>query len=215
MTTRIMGRPPKPTETRKTPRQKRSQQTRHDLLDGATRVLRQRGAAGLTTNHVAEQAGVSVGSLYQYYPNKTALLSDLHAEEGTRLWNDIALVLQDRQQPLATRLHVALETVFVAQVLAFEHHAALDQLGVDILASEEFRALRAQFQAELERLLRRERARSADLAESQAAFAVMTVIGLLLQLARTKSDVDAARLLAARTAHMLTAYLELEETSAP
>ncbi len=45
------------------------------LLDAASSLLAARGLAGMTTNAVAERAGVSVGSLYQYFPNKQALVS--------------------------------------------------------------------------------------------------------------------------------------------
>jgi AcrR family transcriptional regulator len=45
------------------------------LLDAASSLLASQGLAGMTTNAVAERAGVSVGSLYQYFPNKQALVS--------------------------------------------------------------------------------------------------------------------------------------------
>jgi len=59
---------------RKTPRQARSQATVEAILAAATRVLSRESLAGFNTNRVAEVAGVSVGSLYQYFPNKAALV---------------------------------------------------------------------------------------------------------------------------------------------
>jgi AcrR family transcriptional regulator len=59
---------------RKSPRQQRSRQTVDAILEAATRIFGERGYAGGTTNHIAEQAGVSVGSLYEYFPNKDAIL---------------------------------------------------------------------------------------------------------------------------------------------
>lgn len=62
---------------RKRPSQARSERTVELLLEAAARVLEQRGLEGYTTNAVAECCGVSVGSLYQYFPNKDALTSAL------------------------------------------------------------------------------------------------------------------------------------------
>ena len=73
---------------RKQPVQRRSEETRDRILAAAARVFAARGYAGGTTNHIAAEAGLSVGSLYQYYPNKDALLAELmraHVAEGTAL----------------------------------------------------------------------------------------------------------------------------------
>jgi len=63
---------------RKTPRQSRSANTVHVILDATARILVERGYAATSTNAVAERAGVSVGSLYQYFSNKDALIAALH-----------------------------------------------------------------------------------------------------------------------------------------
>src|SRR6185369_10221121 len=73
-----MTRPTKkktPIAPRKAPRQERAQATVEALLEATAAVLRAEGYDGLTTNKVAEAAGVSVGSLYQYYPGKDALVT--------------------------------------------------------------------------------------------------------------------------------------------
>lgn len=72
------------TRPRKRPRQARSKATVDTILQATTRVLVKQGFDGLTTNAVAAAAGVSIGSLYQYFPNKEALvlaLIDRHMEE--------------------------------------------------------------------------------------------------------------------------------------
>jgi AcrR family transcriptional regulator len=61
----------------KLPRQRRAQVTREAVIIAAERVLERHGVAGLTTNRVAEVAGVSIGSLYQYFPNKQAIVTAL------------------------------------------------------------------------------------------------------------------------------------------
>jgi AcrR family transcriptional regulator len=55
------------------------------LVTAAQRVLEKRGVDGLTTNHIAEIAGVSIGSLYQYFPNKEAIVAAL----TDRYWSAI------------------------------------------------------------------------------------------------------------------------------
>jgi AcrR family transcriptional regulator len=65
------------TTPRKRPRQDRAKATVDSILEATARVLVKQGFDGLTTNAVASAAGVSIGSLYQYFPNKEALVSAL------------------------------------------------------------------------------------------------------------------------------------------
>ncbi|MER5258202.1 TetR/AcrR family transcriptional regulator [Streptomyces sp. NPDC002855] len=72
-------------QPRKQPRQVRAELTRQRILDAAARVFAEYGYAAGTTNRIAERAGVSIGSLYQYYPNKDAILVELltrHLDAG-------------------------------------------------------------------------------------------------------------------------------------
>jgi AcrR family transcriptional regulator len=70
---------------RKSPRQERSADTVETILAAATRVLERESLAGFNTNRVAAVAGVSVGSLYQYFPNKSALIAALIDRQQTAL----------------------------------------------------------------------------------------------------------------------------------
>jgi AcrR family transcriptional regulator len=84
---------PKPAATaatvRKHPKQDRSQATVETILTATTRILTEQGYAQFTTNRVAELAGLSVGSLYQYFPNKEALIVAL-AEHHTNAMAQLA-----------------------------------------------------------------------------------------------------------------------------
>jgi AcrR family transcriptional regulator len=70
---------------RKMPRQARSQATVEAILEAAARILAGDGYAAMSTNRVAEVAGVSVGSLYQYFPNKDSLVAALHERHGRQM----------------------------------------------------------------------------------------------------------------------------------
>lgn len=62
---------------RKTPQQVRSMQTRKDILEATTRLLNRKPFGEVSTNHIAKKTGISIGTLYKYYPNKDAILADL------------------------------------------------------------------------------------------------------------------------------------------
>lgn len=78
---------------RKTPSQQRSRFTYDTILEAAARVFDEEGMSA-TTNRIAERAGVSVGSLYQYFPNKQALLHELALRHIDRAEASFAATLQ-------------------------------------------------------------------------------------------------------------------------
>jgi AcrR family transcriptional regulator len=65
-------------QMRRAPRQGRSRQTVDAVLGAVPRVIRREGVDAITTNRIAEAAGVSIGSVYQYFPDKKAIFSALH-----------------------------------------------------------------------------------------------------------------------------------------
>ncbi|MFD8570503.1 TetR/AcrR family transcriptional regulator [Streptomyces sp. NPDC057694] len=71
---------------RRKPRQVRAELTRERILTAAAHVFAEHGYAAGTTNRIAEHARISIGSLYQYFPNKDAILAELvvrHIDRGT------------------------------------------------------------------------------------------------------------------------------------
>ncbi|MDR6626354.1 TetR/AcrR family transcriptional regulator [Caulobacter segnis] len=90
------GRGEDPLSPRKRPRQKRSAATVEVILDGAARILECEGLERFNTNAVAAVAGVSVGSLYQYFPGKDALMAALVRRDATRFAAEVAEAVAER-----------------------------------------------------------------------------------------------------------------------
>ncbi|WP_445221974.1 TetR family transcriptional regulator [Bradyrhizobium sp. Pa8] len=90
--------------SRKQPQQARSSGLVAAILDAAVQVLAKEGAQRFTTARVAERAGVSVGSLYQYFPNKTAILFRLQSDEWRRTSELLRGILADAAKPPLARL---------------------------------------------------------------------------------------------------------------
>jgi AcrR family transcriptional regulator len=83
----------KPTNPRKRPVQARSKQTVAAIVQATAQVLMSDGYDRATTNRVAEKAGVSIGSLYEYFPNKEALVAELASAHIQELEERVDTVL--------------------------------------------------------------------------------------------------------------------------
>lgn len=90
--------------SRKHPKQARSTELVAAILQAATQVLAQEGAQRFTTARVAEKAGVSIGSLYQYFPNKAAILFRLQFDEWQQTTEMLRRILQEVDRPPLERL---------------------------------------------------------------------------------------------------------------
>jgi AcrR family transcriptional regulator len=88
---------------RKTPCQLRSTRMVSEVVDAAAQVLEHDGLNGYTTGKIAARAGISVGSLYQYFPNKDAVTVALIERESTALTAEVGAALQMQNPKLAIR----------------------------------------------------------------------------------------------------------------
>ena len=84
---------------RRIPRQSRAAETAAAILEGAAQILEAGGLAGFTTNAVAERAGVSIGTLYQYFADKNAILLALARQQVGLGLADIARALSGEIDP--------------------------------------------------------------------------------------------------------------------
>ncbi|HEY6035638.1 MAG TPA: TetR/AcrR family transcriptional regulator [Kofleriaceae bacterium] len=116
------------TSPRKRPRQQRSKDTVDSILDATARLLKHAGFAGMTTNAVAEKAGVSIGSLYQYFPNKEALVSALierHCDEMNAAI--LAKLANVATLPIAQGARAVIELTFSAHAIDPALHRVLTE----------------------------------------------------------------------------------------
>jgi AcrR family transcriptional regulator len=100
---------------RKRPLHRRSAQLVEDILEAAIRVLSRGGAQRFTTARVAEAAGVSVGSLYQYFPNKESILFRLQTDEWQRTGELMRAILADLSQAPLDRLRATVQAFFLSE----------------------------------------------------------------------------------------------------
>ncbi|HEX3770531.1 MAG TPA: TetR family transcriptional regulator [Polyangiaceae bacterium] len=131
-----------PTAPRKLPSQARSTQLVADILKAAVRVLEREGAERFTTIRVAEAAGVSVGSLYQYFPNKQAILFQLQVDEWEQTGATIDRLLGDETRSPEERLRAMLRAFFQSECDEAPLRLALDAAAPSYHEAPQARAAR-------------------------------------------------------------------------
>jgi len=107
-----MGTTSRKTASRRRPKQLRARQTVEAVLDAVLRVLKREGPQAATTNHIAEVAGVSIGSLYQYFPDKQAIFVALHQRHVEQIDRIIATtLLEHAKSPIDTLIAALVEAM--------------------------------------------------------------------------------------------------------
>lgn len=128
--------------TRKIPRQERARDTVDVVLEAAAQLLEATGEAGFNTNAVAERAGVSIGTLYRYFPDKQAILRALALRETEAHRDRVMAALAGGQGVARDR---AMIRAFV-QAFAGRHRARRIAASA-LLASADHAELAAKFAA--------------------------------------------------------------------
>jgi AcrR family transcriptional regulator len=130
------------TYLRKQPRQQRSATTFEAIVEAAARILAEDGPRRLTTNRIAERAGVSVGSLYQYFPNRLAIVRALVERELERAERTRPPALADPTRPLAERIRAAVDWHLDVHGAGAPFARALDAMLSSAMPADERRRLR-------------------------------------------------------------------------
>lgn len=194
---------------RKTPRQARSTQLVADILEAAARVLIEHGARRFTTVRVAQEAGVSVGSLYQYFPSKESLLYRLQTDEWTDTLHVLDEILADATRPPLERLRRMVLTFFRSEHQEAALRVALDDAGALFRDTPQARALlviaRERIAAFLEQALPHVRPKERAFAADLLITSMSAVAEKITAQGRSRSDVDAW---ARASAEMYCGYLE-------
>jgi len=120
-------------EPRKTPVQARSTITVGAIFEATIQVLLSHGADRLTTTRVADRAGVSVGTLYQYFPNKQALLFSVFEEHLEKVSARVeATCLHAHRKPLAEMIQQMVEAFVDAKMERSDVSVALYRVAADV-----------------------------------------------------------------------------------
>ncbi len=118
---------------RKSPLQQRSSATVEAILEATIQVLLREGKERLTTTRVADRAGVSVGTLYQYFPNKSSLLQATLRRHMDEIAETIQQVCaQQRGKPIAKMVAVLIDAFFAAKMRDPKISAALYSISSDV-----------------------------------------------------------------------------------
>ena len=118
-----MPRPRPQLTPRKKPRQVRSAATVAAIIQAAAYIFRKRGYAQTTTNAIAERAGVNIASLYQYFPNKEAILGALIERHGEQTRRAVAAVMAERRgKGLVASVRALVKSMQAAHAIEPELH---------------------------------------------------------------------------------------------
>jgi AcrR family transcriptional regulator len=181
-----------PPEPRRRPSQSRSKVLVDAIIQACRQILAEEGVERLTTNRIAEVAGVTIGSLYQYFPNKEAILANLFAREIAATTDQICRETTPR---VAAQIDVSLRSTLreLIRVTAELHLRYLRLQGefyreyydffdfhskVDTHMTEVYR--QPSWQQWLPDLLRKYRSEIAPADLEQAAFLTANIIERLL-----------------------------------
>jgi AcrR family transcriptional regulator len=105
------------TAARRRPKQRRAHQTVEAVLDAVARVLKREGVNAVTTNRIAEVAGVSIGSVYQYFSDKRAIFVALHQRHIEQIDRIVETKLfEHAASPLEDLIRAMMEAMIEAHV---------------------------------------------------------------------------------------------------
>lgn len=202
--------PAKPLSPRKKPEQSRSVATCDAIVEAAARILERSGHARFTTNEVADLAGVSIGSLYQYFPNKDAITRALMEREQLALVVDVEAVAAQRSG--AAALQALIDVACQWQLRRCRLATFLEGEERRLPTGEDGARLQERLELSARSILRT--CVPPGIGQDVAIDDVQAIIQGLVDAAGLRGESDPTDL-AARVRRAVTGYLALDEPSFP
>jgi AcrR family transcriptional regulator len=194
---------------RKQPKQARSTELVSLILEAALQVLAEEGAHRFTTTRVAEKAGVSVGSLYQYFPNKAAILFRLQSDEWRRTTDLLREILEDAGKPPLERLRMLVQAFIRSECDEAAMRVALNDAAPLYRDAPEAREARTSgertMQVFMQEMLPRASKATRTLAGNLITTTLSTVGKRFSESSHTRAEIEAY---AGAMADMFCAYLK-------
>ncbi|MBY4606515.1 TetR family transcriptional regulator [Rhizobium sp. 9T] len=195
--------------SRKQPKQVRSTELVAAILDAAAQVLAREGAQRFTTARVAERAGVSIGSLYQYFPNKAAILFRLQSDEWRETTGLLATILENGQRPPLDRLRRLVHAFLRSECEEAAMRVALHDAAPLYRDAPEAQAARASGDRNIELFMREALPLAPEATRALAGDLIGTTLGTVgkqfSEVPRSSAEIEAY---ADAMADMFCAYLE-------
>jgi AcrR family transcriptional regulator len=195
--------------SRKRPKQARSTELVAAILEAAAQVLAKEGAPRFTTARVAERAGVSVGSIYQYFPNKAAILFRLQSDEWRGTSALLRAILEDVQTPPPERLRALVHAFIRSECDEAAMRVALNDAAPLYRDAPEAREARASGDQTMQVFMREALPEASESTRALAADLITTTLSKVgkhfSESPRSAADIETY---AGGMADMFCAYLE-------
>ncbi|RWD87489.1 TetR family transcriptional regulator [Mesorhizobium sp.] len=175
----MVQRPSPSISTRKQPKQARATELVAAILQAAAQVLASEGAQRFTTTRVAEKAGVSVGSLYQYFPNKAALLFRLQSDEWRQTTDLLCGILEDVEIPPLERIRTLVHAFIRSECDEAAVRGALDDAAPLYRDAPEAQEARATANGMVEAFMRETLPEAADDARAMAGQLIIKTLSAM------------------------------------
>ncbi|WP_267549328.1 TetR family transcriptional regulator [Rhizobium rhizogenes] len=205
----MTDRPRAQISSRKLPKQARSTELVAAILQAAAQVLAKEGAQRFTTARVAEKAGVSVGSVYQYFPNKAAILFRLQSDEWRQTSDLLRDILEDKGRPPLDRLRALVHSFICSECDEAAIRVALSDAAPLYRDAPEAHEARASGDVTVLRFMQEALPDVSEEARALATDLITTTLATVgkqfSETPRTQAEIDAY---ADAMADMFCAYLE-------